>query len=134
MDFYFSFLSTPLVTASCVYSSITAYNHRCRATLPSYQTITHLPHLNHHISSLSTMSSSRVGLRFFENYRAAFRNASAPFRRQGFQGRRFQSSDAGAASQQQQSTFQRLWNSPVGLKTVHFWCVCKCALDNYFFW
>lgn len=69
--------------------------------------------------------SSRIGLRFFNNYRAAFRNASAPFRRPGAgpqaHTRRFQSTDAGASSEQQQSTFQRLWNSPVGLKTVHFW-------------
>ncbi|EAU32537.1 hypothetical protein ATEG_07153 [Aspergillus terreus NIH2624] len=59
--------------------------------------------------------SSRVGLRFFQNARAAFRNASAPFRRPGAQGRRFQSTEAPAA--EQQSTFQRLWNSPVGVKT-----------------
>jgi len=62
--------------------------------------------------------SSRVGLRFFYNSRAAFRNASAPFR--GYM-RRFQTTDAGASAEQQQSTFQRLWNSPVGIKTVHFW-------------
>ncbi|KAJ9397813.1 hypothetical protein DTO282F9_5333 [Paecilomyces variotii] len=71
------------------------------------------------------MSTSRVGLCFFQNTRAAFRNASAPFRRQG---RRFQSSEAGAA-QEQQSTFQRLWNSPIGVKTVHFWApMMKWAL------
>ncbi|GAD91621.1 UPF0041 domain protein [Paecilomyces variotii No. 5] len=81
------------------------------------------------------MSTSRIGLRFFQNTRAASRNASAPFRRQGFQGRRFQSSEAGseagaaAQKQQQQSTFQRLWNSPIGIKTVHFWApVMKWAL------
>ncbi|KAE8146772.1 UPF0041-domain-containing protein [Aspergillus avenaceus] len=66
---------------------------------------------------------SRVGLRFFQNSRAAFRNAQSPFRRFGA---RFQSSDAAA---EQQSTFQRLWNSPVGVKTVHFWApVMKWAL------
>ncbi|KAL4782719.1 hypothetical protein BJX76DRAFT_332020 [Aspergillus varians] len=70
------------------------------------------------------MSSSRIGLRFFQNSRAAFREA---FRRPGAQGRRFQTSDA--ASAQQQSTFQRLWNSPIGVKTVHFWApVMKWAL------
>ena len=69
------------------------------------------------------MSTSRVGLRFFQNTRAAFRNASAPFRRPGAQGFRFQSSEAGEAAQQQQSYFQRMWNSPVGFKTVHFWYV-----------
>lgn len=65
------------------------------------------------------MSSSRVGFRFLNNARFAFRNASAPFRRPGAQGFRFQSSEAGAA--EQQSAFQRMWNSPVGVKTVHFW-------------
>ncbi|KAJ5358175.1 hypothetical protein N7541_005333 [Penicillium brevicompactum] len=63
--------------------------------------------------------SSRVGFRFVNNTRFAFRNASAPFRRPGAQGFRFSSSEAGAA--EQQSTFQRMWNSPVGVKTVHFW-------------
>ncbi|KAJ5474316.1 hypothetical protein N7475_003882 [Penicillium sp. IBT 31633x] len=63
--------------------------------------------------------SSRVGFRFINNTRFAFRNASAPFRRPGAQGFRWQSSEAGAS--QQQSTFQRLWNSPIGVKTVHFW-------------
>jgi hypothetical protein len=73
------------------------------------------------------MSSSRVGFRFLNNARFAFRNASAPFRRPGAQGFRFQSSEAGAA--EQQSVFQRMWNSPVGVKTVHFWApVMKWAL------
>ena len=34
-------------------------------------------------------------------------------------GRRLQTTDATAAPSQ--GTFQRLWNSPVGVKTVHFW-------------
>ncbi|KAF7587893.1 hypothetical protein BBP40_006599 [Aspergillus hancockii] len=69
------------------------------------------------------MSSSRVGLRFFQNSRAAFRNAQLRFGA----GRRFQSS--GAAAAEQQSVFQRLWDSPVGVKTVHFWApVMKWAL------
>ncbi|KAG0157237.1 hypothetical protein PDIDSM_4422 [Penicillium digitatum] len=63
--------------------------------------------------------SSRVGFRFVNNARFAFRNASAPFRRPGAQGFRWQSSEAGAG--EQQNAFQRLWNSPVGVKTVHFW-------------
>ncbi|KAE8351580.1 UPF0041-domain-containing protein [Aspergillus coremiiformis] len=66
--------------------------------------------------------SSRVGLRFFQNSRAAFRNVQ---RRFGIQ-RRFQSSTVAA---EHQSTFQRLWNSPIGVKTVHFWApVMKWAL------
>ncbi|RMJ27133.1 UPF0041 domain protein [Aspergillus sp. HF37] len=51
--------------------------------------------------------SSRVGMRFSQSFRSAFRNAYGPFRRQGAQGRRFQSSEAGEASQSQ-STFQRV--------------------------
>ncbi|KAI9037714.1 mitochondrial pyruvate carrier family protein [Aspergillus affinis] len=70
--------------------------------------------------------SSRLGLRFFQNARSGFRN-SGPFRRPGAQGFRFQSSDAAAADKQ--STFQRMWNSPIGVKTVHFWApVMKWAL------
>ncbi|CAL5868967.1 uncharacterized protein PFLUO_LOCUS3195 [Penicillium psychrofluorescens] len=70
--------------------------------------------------------SSRVGFRFLNNARFTFRNASGPFRRPGGTGFRFQSSDAAA---EQQSTFQRMWNSPVGVKTVHFWApVMKWAL------
>ncbi|KAB8228154.1 hypothetical protein BDV23DRAFT_167490 [Aspergillus alliaceus] len=68
--------------------------------------------------------SSRIGLRFFQNSREAFRNAQRRFGAQY----RFQSSDAAAAAQPQ-STFQRLWNSPIGVKTVHFWApVMKWAL------
>ncbi|KAG2026184.1 hypothetical protein GB937_002335 [Aspergillus fischeri] len=74
------------------------------------------------------MSSSRIGLRFFQNTRAAFRNAYGPFRRPGAQGRRFQTSDAGAASAQQQSTFQRLWNSPVGIKT---WALVIAGISDF---
>lgn len=52
--------------------------------------------------------------------RAAFRQAT--FRNAA--GRRWQST-AGAAGEDaakaQGSWFQRMWNSPVGLKTVHFW-------------
>lgn len=35
-------------------------------------------------------------------------------------GRRFQSTSA-TAEQQQQSWAKRMWDSPVGVKTVHFW-------------
>ena len=66
--------------------------------------------------------SSRLGFRFFQNSRAAYQNASSPFRRNAFRGRRFQSTESGSAdATASQSTFQRLWNSPVGVKTVHFW-------------
>ncbi|EMR72488.1 putative upf0041 domain protein [Eutypa lata UCREL1] len=48
-------------------------------------------------------------------------------------GRRFQSTSSSAehpaAPQQPQSWFKRMWNSPIGLKTVHFWApVMKWAL------
>ncbi|TQV93332.1 hypothetical protein V2A60_010241 [Cordyceps javanica] len=54
-----------------------------------------------------------------------------------FQNRRWQSSEAGAGSagsqsqqqQQQQSWFKRMWESEIGIKTVHFWApVMKWAL------
>lgn len=72
--------------------------------------------------------------------RPAFRQATLgaqarqAFRQQGFaqrfnQGsRRWQSTD-GAAQQQSQSWFKRMWESEVGIKTVHFWApVMKWAL------
>lgn len=66
--------------------------------------------------------------------RQAFSRAS-PFRsahaRQQW-GRRWQSSTADGAAAQQASWFQRMWDSPVGFKTVHFWApVMKVCF--YFF-
>ncbi|KAI2632843.1 UPF0041-domain-containing protein [Xylaria nigripes] len=45
-------------------------------------------------------------------------------------GRRFQSSAASdGATAQKQSWFKRMWDSPIGFKTVHFWApVMKWAL------
>jgi hypothetical protein len=37
----------------------------------------------------------------------------------GGQGKRWSSAEAG--EQQQISWFKRMWDSPIGLKTVHFW-------------
>ncbi|KAI9786454.1 MAG: Mitochondrial pyruvate carrier 2 [Geoglossum umbratile] len=55
----------------------------------------------------------------------ASRAARIPFGRPI--GRRFQTVDATATPKS--STFQRIWNSPVGVKTVHFWApVMKWAL------
>lgn len=59
--------------------------------------------------------SSRAGLRLFPHFARTAR--TAPFRKP--LGGRFQSTDATAAPTQ--GTFQRIWNSPVGVKTVHFW-------------
>ncbi|KAI0803828.1 UPF0041-domain-containing protein [Xylaria sp. FL0064] len=54
---------------------------------------------------------------FNQTSRAAFRSQFART-----SGRRFQSTAAGeGSSAQQQSWFKRMWNSPVGFKTVHFW-------------
>lgn len=70
--------------------------------------------------------SSRVGLRFLANSRAALRN----FRQNvsNNKGFRFSSTEASAAGTgESQNAFQRMWNSPVGLKTVHFWYVIFCV-------
>jgi len=73
------------------------------------------------------MSSSRAGLRFFANARAALRNNNY-IRQNGSKGFRFQSTDASAPAAEQ-SFFQKMWNSPVGVKTVHFWApVMKWSL------
>ncbi|RKU45449.1 hypothetical protein DL546_007391 [Coniochaeta pulveracea] len=43
--------------------------------------------------------------------------------------KRWQSSTASDGTQQAQSWFKRMWDSPIGLKTVHFWApVMKWAL------
>ncbi|SLM40525.1 Mitochondrial pyruvate carrier [Lasallia pustulata] len=57
--------------------------------------------------------TSRAGLRFAQFTRAARASFRQPI------GRRFQTTDAAAAPEQ--NSFQRLWNSPIGIKTVHFW-------------
>ncbi|CAF9911442.1 Mitochondrial pyruvate carrier 2 [Imshaugia aleurites] len=57
--------------------------------------------------------SSRAGLRFFQSARF-----SRAFTKKSL-GRRYQTADATAAPAE--GILQRLWNSPVGVKTVHFW-------------
>ncbi|KAK4694434.1 hypothetical protein P7C71_g3147, partial [Lecanoromycetidae sp. Uapishka_2] len=65
--------------------------------------------------------SQRAGLRFLQSSRLARANFSRSI------GRRYQTADATAAPTQ--STLSRLWNSPVGVKTVHFWApVMKWSL------
>ncbi|KAG8528719.1 uncharacterized protein KY384_006406 [Bacidia gigantensis] len=60
--------------------------------------------------------SSRAGLRLFQ----AARFSRVAFRRPI--GRRYQTTDAAAAQPlPQENVFQKLWRSPVGVKTVHFW-------------
>ncbi|MCJ1250362.1 hypothetical protein MMC30_007588 [Trapelia coarctata] len=65
--------------------------------------------------------SQRAGLRLFQG----LRQARAPHGR--IIGRRYQYTTTSPTAQQ--SLAQRLWNSPVGVKTVHFWApVMKWAL------
>lgn len=67
----------------------------------------------------------------FRAARPAFRQSAFGAHRAAFQsqranaGRRWQSTTA----ETQQSWFSRMWNSPIGFKTVHFWApVMKWAL------
>jgi hypothetical protein len=64
---------------------------------------------------------NRIVSRLIQNQAAAFRQASARFGRQTLRNRRYQSTESDASSTVKQSFFQRSWNSPIGLKTVHFW-------------
>ncbi|MCJ1453065.1 hypothetical protein MMC28_003410 [Mycoblastus sanguinarius] len=57
--------------------------------------------------------SSRAGLRFLQTSRF-----TRPSLKKSF-ARRYQTTDATAVPTQ--GTLQRLWNGPVGVKTVHFW-------------
>ncbi|KAI4252230.1 MAG: hypothetical protein L6R42_008053, partial [Xanthoria sp. 1 TBL-2021] len=61
------------------------------------------------------MSASRATFRL-SHFSRQFARAS-PFRRP--YGRRYQSTEA-TPTTPPQTTAQRLWNSPVGVKTVHF--------------
>lgn len=66
----------------------------------------------------------------FRASRPAFRSQFFTLAIRRSAGRRWQSSDAGtgtggaggtSGSAPHESWFQRAWNSPVGVKTVHFW-------------
>ena len=57
--------------------------------------------------------SSRAGLRLFQSARLSRAYTKKPL------GRRYQTADTTAAPPE--GIIQRLWNSPVGVKTVHFW-------------
>ncbi|KAL8773496.1 MAG: hypothetical protein Q9209_001600 [Squamulea sp. 1 TL-2023] len=70
------------------------------------------------------MSTSRTALRLSQSSKQFAR--AFPFRRPI--GRRYQTTEASPTAKPQ-STAQRLWNSPIGVKTVHFWApVMKWAL------
>ena len=73
----------------------------------------HSPPISHYVSILEM--ASRVGFRLSSQFARAARTST--FRKP--LGRRFQTTDTSTAPSQ--STFQRVWNSPVGVKTVHFW-------------
>ena len=72
-----------------------------------------------HTSGGAAAAASRA------TFRATFRNTT---------GRRFQSTTgSGAAAGEgaaQPSWFQRMWASPVGLKTVHFWYGCHFPTES----
>lgn len=93
-------------------------------------------------------SSSSSSAAAFTTRQAFARATGTPFRsayRRQQWGRRWQStggsSTADGAQQQQaqqqaaQSWFKRMWDSPVGLKTVHFWAPVmkvRCFFSSYF--
>jgi mitochondrial pyruvate carrier 2 len=56
---------------------------------------------------------------FARHARQAFTRARFQQKQQQY-GRRWQSTAAGAEATQQ-TWFKRMWDSPIGLKTVHFW-------------
>lgn len=71
-------------------------------------------------SSASKASSKTMPSASF--FAAAFRRAANNTKSSNFYGRRFQSGAAGAGGAEAEvSWFKRMWDSPIGLKTVHFW-------------
>jgi len=64
--------------------------------------------------------SQRVGLRLLQAFRPTFQTyARAPLRRK--LGLRYQTTEAAPATPAKETLAQRFWNSPIGVKTVHFW-------------
>lgn len=86
--------------------------HRNRYTLWIEITIPRVTLLSLTSNSMSMRTPLRLGQVSRQFARAL------PFRRPV--GRRCQTTEATPAASNQ-STIQRLWNSPVGVKTVHFW-------------
>jgi hypothetical protein len=73
-------------------------------------------------SSTSARMSARFGMRFAQGARQPFTSRTHSHFRQVF--KRWQGTAANPAVEgapAQQSLFQRLWTSEVGIKTVHFW-------------
>lgn len=74
------------------------------------------------IAYTAEMATSRTGFRFTQSARdSLFRNT--PFARNQQQSffRRFATAAPAVEGAPSQNIFQKLWNSPVGVKTVHFW-------------
>jgi hypothetical protein len=77
----------------------------------------------------STSSVFRAAQPLFRSQFAAAQARNAFHRTGGFRtnfgpnARRFQSTAADAESAAKESFFKRMWDSPVGFKTVHFWWV-----------
>ena len=81
-----------------------------------------------HPETSPTMSTSRAGFRFFaRNLNSSSSHSQQPFQFKQFNNifRRRQTTVAGVPGVEgapaQQSFFQRIWTSEVGIKTVHFW-------------
>ena len=81
-----------------------------------------------HISTSSrTASASKTAIPAFStsSFFAALRRSTNSSRFSNFYftaGRRFQSGSAGAADAAAETSWlKRMWDSPIGVKTVHFW-------------
>jgi hypothetical protein len=104
---------------------------------PSSQPLTHSPSTTPLLSSpynirstsslrtvLIKMASPRTGFRFTQSARdSIFRNTPfARTQRQSFFRRFATAAPAVEGAPARKNIFQKLWTSPVGVKTVHFWC------------
>ncbi|KAI1766749.1 hypothetical protein GGR53DRAFT_485011 [Hypoxylon sp. FL1150] len=75
----------------------------------------------------ATTTMFRAARPVFQQSAASCRTAA--FRSNFSRGRRFASTTTANEAAAAQTWFQRMWNSPVGLKTVHFWApVMKWAI------
>jgi hypothetical protein len=99
-------------------------------------------HLLNSIQTQSVAQNMPPTSALFRSARPIFQSrARSPFSASQFQnsfarstaraGRRFQSTDAPTAEAASKSWFSRMWNSPVGLKTVHFWYDLYCDIFIY---
>lgn len=112
---------------ACLRAPVTlSSTHRFRYVAEVLSSLIHPHHLLPPPTGPSFHTIMSARLRQFSRRSTIARPLPAfPFRRpfNAGRGRRFQSKIAEASTAAQQSFFQRMWNSPVGLKTVHFWLV-----------